>query len=48
MAYFIRTVSRIHSYVPARTIFSSSGIGIDNFKLAREQHLANHAQSMSR
>jgi len=47
MAYFIRTVSRIHSYVPARTIFSSSGIGIDNFKLAREQHLANHAQSMS-
>lgn len=47
MAYFARTVCRTHSYVPIRTVFSSSGIGVDNFKLAREQHLTNHAQSMN-
>jgi hypothetical protein len=29
-----------------RTLFSSSGIGIDSFKLSREQHLSRHAPSL--
>jgi hypothetical protein len=31
-----------------RTIFSSSGIGLENFKLAREQHLSRHAPSIGK
>jgi len=32
--------------VHVRTIFSTSGIGLDNFKLAREQHVSRHAPSI--
>ena len=32
--------------MPVRTVFSSAGIGLDNFKAAREQHLSQHASSM--
>jgi len=32
--------------VHVRTIFSSSGIGLENFKLAREQYVSRHAQSL--
>lgn len=32
--------------VPIRTIFSSSAIGLDNFKVAREQHASRHAPSI--
>ncbi len=34
--------------VRVRTIFSSSGIGLDNFKLAREQHVSRHAPSIGK
>ncbi len=34
--------------VHVRTIFSSSGIGLDNFKLAREQHISRHAPSIGK
>ena len=32
--------------IPFRTIFSSSAIGLDNFKVAREQHTSRHAPSI--
>jgi hypothetical protein len=31
-----------------RTLFSSSGIGIDNFKLSREQHASRYAPSLGK
>ncbi len=40
----LRTVLPIH----VRTVFSSSGIGLDNFKLAREQHISRHAPSIGK
>jgi hypothetical protein len=40
----IRTVFPLQ----VRTIFSSSGIGIDNFKLSREQHASRYAPSIGR
>ena len=40
----IRTVLSVH----VRTIFSSSGIGLDNFKLSREQHVSRHAPSIGK
>ncbi len=33
-------------YLQIRTLFSSSGIGIDNFKLSREQHVSRYAPSL--
>ncbi|CAF4754376.1 unnamed protein product [Rotaria sp. Silwood1] len=38
----LRTVLPVH----VRTIFSSSSIGLDNFKLAREQYVSRHAPSI--
>lgn len=40
--------STLRTVLPAhvRTIFSSTGIGMDNFKLAREQHVSRHATSI--
>ncbi|CAF1094054.1 unnamed protein product [Rotaria magnacalcarata] len=38
----LRTILSVH----VRTIFSSSAIGLDNFKLAREQHASRHAPSI--
>ncbi|CAF1278704.1 unnamed protein product [Adineta steineri] len=32
--------------VHVRTIFSSTGLGLENFKLAREQHISRHAPSL--
>ncbi|CAF0726178.1 unnamed protein product [Rotaria sp. Silwood1] len=33
-------------HMPIRTVFSSSGIGIDNFKLSRDQHASRYAPSL--
>ncbi|CAF3572567.1 unnamed protein product, partial [Rotaria sordida] len=38
----LRTVLPVH----VRTIFSSSAIGLDNFKLAREQYVSHHSPSI--
>ncbi|CAF1168246.1 unnamed protein product [Rotaria sordida] len=38
----LRTVLPVH----VRTIFSSSTIGLDNFKLAREQYVSHHSPSI--
>ncbi|CAF4303386.1 unnamed protein product [Rotaria socialis] len=38
----LRTILSVH----VRTLFSSSAIGLDNFKLAREQHASRHAPSI--
>ncbi|CAF2463636.1 unnamed protein product [Rotaria sp. Silwood2] len=38
----LRTVLPVH----VRTVFSNSAIGLDNFQLAREQHVSRHAQSI--
>jgi hypothetical protein len=47
---FRRSRSSILGGLPIhiRTVFSSSGIGLDNFKLAREQHLSRHAPSIGK
>jgi hypothetical protein len=34
--------------VHVRSIFSSSGIGLENFKLAREQYVSRHASSLGK
>lgn len=34
--------------MPVRTLFSSSGIGVDNFKNARDQHASRHAPSLGK
>ena len=52
MAHLIRTVATraglVRSSFPAlaRSVFSDAGIGLDNFKLSREQHLSRHAPSL--
>jgi hypothetical protein len=40
----IRAALSVH----VRTVFSSSGIGLDNFKLSREQHVSRHAPSIGK
>ncbi|CAF1536368.1 unnamed protein product, partial [Adineta steineri] len=42
----INRASHGNIYMQIRTLFSSSGIGIDNFKLSREQHATRFAPSL--
>lgn len=44
MEFILGSSSGLPGHV--RTIFTSSGIGLDNFKLAREQHISRHAASI--
>ncbi|CAF4436069.1 unnamed protein product, partial [Adineta steineri] len=42
----INRASHGNIHMQIRTLFSSSGIGIDNFKLSREQHATRFAPSL--
>jgi len=37
-----------YAHMCVRTLFSSSGIGIDNFKYARDQHATRYAPSLGK